>query len=423
MVFMPPGSAKTRYASIVFVCWLLAQRERIDVIAASYNSEYAESVSYAIMHMVQDNAETLGYEVLAGTRKLWYTTKRGQYRAAGAKSGITGRRADVVLIDDPFKDREEADSPEIREKVWSWYRSSVVPRLKPGALIILIQTRWHHDDLAGRLLEAAKTGSDQWTVIDLPALAEKDDPMGREPGEALWPEWENEEALHRKRVAVGEREWSALYQQRPSQSEGVMFKAHMIPVVDAVPPLSNIVRSWDLAGTEKRPGNNPDWTVGLKMGRTKDGAYVVLDVKRFRGAPDEVNSTIAATAIEDGKTVTVRLPEEAAAAGKQLKLAHARLLATYRVVFERETGAKTTRAEPVASQANVGNVSMLRAPWNLPFRDELAEFPYGSFDDQVDALSGAFGVVGLGKQPMQVSAEAVAATKARAGTVQQLAAR
>lgn len=403
MIFMPPGSAKTFYASIIFPAWFLAQGYGLDLIGASYNSDYAEDMSLRIMRLIQENSKCLGYELMTTARNLWYTNRRGQYRAAGAGSGITGRRADLVIIDDPLKGREEADSEVMRDKVWGWYRAEVITRLKPGARIVLIMTRWHFDDLAGRLLAEAEQGADQWRVISLPAIAEENDQLGREPGEALWPAWENTEALERKRIAVGPREWSSLFQQRPAPDEGALFKVQMLSIVEAEPICQQWVRSWDLAATVKKTS---DWTVGLKMGRTAVGSYIVSDVLRFRGNPDEVQAAIQNTARLDGKACIVRIPDEPGEAGKHLTLHLTRALAGFNVQAERESGDKATRATPFASQVNVGNVSMVRAAWNAGFREELALFPLGLHDDQCDAASGGFSIVGLGRPGLRISAEA-----------------
>ncbi len=405
MVFMPPGSAKTYYASIIFPAWFLAQDIGTDLIGASYNAEYAEGISLRIMRLIQEHSDCLGYDLVGTSRQLWYTNKRGQYRAAGAGSGITGRRADLVIIDDPIKGREDADSEVIRDKVWGWYRAEVIPRLKPGARIILIQTRWHHDDLAGRLLAEQETGADQWRVINLPALAEKNDQLGRAPGEVLWPEWEDAAAMERKRVAVGPREWASLYQQRPTPDEGALFKVAMLGIAETEPPCQQYVRAWDLAATTKKTS---DWTVGLKLGRTAVGSYVIADVLRFRGNPDEVEAAILNTARLDGRACTVRIPDEPGEAGKYLTLHLTRALAGFNVRADRETGDKATRATPVASQVNAGNLQMVRAAWNMQLREELALFPLGLHDDVVDALSAAFGVLGIGRPGLHINPAALA---------------
>jgi hypothetical protein len=143
MIFMPRGHGKSRYASILFPLWFMAQADGQDVIGASYNAELAEDFSLQAIRMAQENAATLGYSLIDESRKLWHTSKRGTYRAAGAGGGITGRRADLFIIDDAIRGREDADSDKLRDKVWSWYRAEVITRLKPGARIVLINTRWH----------------------------------------------------------------------------------------------------------------------------------------------------------------------------------------------------------------------------------------------------------------------------------------
>ena len=398
----------TEYASVLFPPWFLSMRPGFDVIAASYGQDFADRNSRKVIRLFQQYGSFLGTTLISEAVSEWATNKRGTYRAAGAGGGITGRRADLVIIDDPFRGRGDADSPTIRDKVWDWYRAEVITRLKPDARIVLIMTRWHEDDLAGRLLVAESVGADKWEMLNLPALAEDNDQLGRAPGEALWPEWEGVAALERKRASVGEREWAALFQQRPRPIEGALFKSFLVDVLDAAPVVVNTVRAWDLAATKQVGSNDPDWTVGVKLGRTDEGRYIVLDVVRLRGGPDDVEAAIVNTAGLDGRRVPIRLAEDPGQAGKTQTLYLTRKLAGYTVTVQRETGDKATRAAPVASQVNVGNLGMVKAPWNMAFREELAAFPSGTHDDQVDALAGAFEVVGLKPPPIRISAEAFA---------------
>jgi predicted phage terminase large subunit-like protein len=413
MVFMPPGHAKTFYSSILFPAWFLRIAGR-NVIGASYNSEFAENdVSSPILRLIQENGPVLDYGLRTDNRKIWRTTNRGVYRAAGATSGITGRRADLFVIDDPIKGRIQADSETYRNQVWNWYRAEVITRLKPGARVILILTRWHEDDLAGRLLEAEKAGADKWRVIKLPAIAETDDdPLGRSKGDALWPEWEDVEHLQRKRASVGEREWAALFQQRPAPLEGALFKIAAIGVVPARPAGGVSVRAWDLAATKQVGTANPDWTVGLLLNRSPEGRYTVCDVVRVRGGPDDVRAAIVNTAAVDGEAIQISLPQDPGQAGKVQVLDLTRALTGYRVGSSPETGDKSTRAAPVASQANVGNLSIVKSDiWNRVFLDELGGFPSAAKDDQVDALSRAFSVIGLARGPMKIDPLVMAASR------------
>ena len=414
MVCMPPGHAKTEYATILFSAWFLAQADGLDVIGASYNQEYADRNSRKIIRLFQNYSEVLGVGLRSEAAGAWETTKRGTYRSAGVGAGITGRRADLIIIDDPVKGREEADSLTTRDKVWDWYRAEATTRLKPGARVVLILTRWHEDDPAGRLLDQMQTGGDQWHVVSLPAIAEENDQMGRAVGEALWPEWEDVPALERKRAVVGEREWAALFQQRPRPLEGSLFKIENIQVLEVAPNLrgAQIGSGWDLAATKQVGTRDPDWTVRVKLARLPSGLFVVLDVFRARGGPDEVDSWMLNLSTQDRidtPGMKISIPEDPGQAGKAQVLAFTRLLSGFQIESSRETGDKATRAAPVVSQANGSNLAIVRAPWNRAFLDELAAFPSGTKDDQVDALSRAFSIVGLGARPLVVSDDVLAA--------------
>ncbi len=391
IVLMPPGSAKSTYASLLFPAWWFSRHPQSAVIAASHTAELAAHFGRSLRNLVAEHAEALGYGLAKDSHAAhrFRTTAGGEYFATGVDGPMTGRRADLVLIDDPIKSHAEADSAQARERLWDWYRSELVTRLKPGGRIVLVMTRWHQDDLGGRLLAAG----DAWKVLKFPALAEAGDALKRAPGEALWPKWENAEALARKRETVGSRVWQALYQQAPTSPEGLLFPAHRIGVVEAAPAGLRPVRAWDLAATAAAEGRDPDWTVGVKLARDGDGRIFVLDVARLRGGPHEVAAAILATAQQDGVSVPVGLPQDPGQAGKVQVAWLQGLLAGHRVVASPETGAKLTRATPVAAQVEAGNVSLLRGAWNEAFLEELREFPQGRKDDQVDALARAHGLL------------------------------
>lgn len=218
MIFMPPRHGKSELASKRFPAWCLGRDPKRQIIAASYNSDLASDFGRNVRNLVAEPefgqvfpGVSLATDSAAANRMN--TNHGGAYVAAGVGTAVTGRGANIALIDDPFKDREEADSERRRELVWDWYRSTLYTRLMPCGAIVLIQTRWHEDDLAGRLLEHE---SDQWEVLELPALDQD--------GKALWPEWYDETALARIKATIGPREWSALYQQQPQPDEGTFFK-------------------------------------------------------------------------------------------------------------------------------------------------------------------------------------------------------
>ena len=334
-------------------------------------------------------AECLGFSIAQGQRAAdtWTTSIGGDYLAVGVHGAITGRRADLVIIDDPVRSQADADSVRQREHIWEWYKSDITTRLKPDAKVILVMTRWHPEDLGGRLLEQ---GGTEWRIVRLPALAEAGDPLGRSVGTPLWPEWEDYKALARKRSLIGERAWSALFQQTPLPSGDRFFSTDRITVIQSERNVEVIVRAWDLAATENTGRNDPDWTVGIKLARDKSGQFIILDVARMRGSPHQIEELIVDTAHKDGTKVIVAIPEDPGQAGKSQMSYLTKQLAGFHVVSSRETGSKATRAVPLASQVEAGNVSMICSEWSRTLVDEMRDFPWGRKDDQVDALVRAF---------------------------------
>src|SRR4051812_1390593 len=180
--FLPPGSAKSTYGSVIFPPWFM-QTVQGNVLAASHTTELAEKWGRRVRNLVNEHSSTLGVSVAPDNQAAgrWALTSGAEYYAAGVGTGIAGFRAKLGLIDDPIRSRQDADSELIRDRIWDWYINDFRTRLVPGAAEILIQTRWHEDDLAGRALQHG-----DWKVISLPAIAEGDDLLGRKPGEALW---------------------------------------------------------------------------------------------------------------------------------------------------------------------------------------------------------------------------------------------
>ena len=390
MVLMPPGSAKSTYTSVLFPAWWFHQHPSSSVIATCHTASLARHFARQVRQVIARCAGQLGYGLETGTRAAteWRTSTGGEYFSSGVRGPIMGRRADLAIIDDPIKNEAEADSPTSREAIWNWYRFDLSTRLKPHARVILIMTRWHEDDLAGRLLAES---ANEWRCLSLPALAGSTDPLGRAPETPLWPDWEDHAALLRRRATLGERAWSAMFQQAPSQTNGTLFAVSRIEFRDVLPPKTPAaVRAWDFASTTEITAKDPDWTVGLKLLRDVSGRFIVADIVRVRGSPREVEELLLETARRDGTTVYIDLPEDPGQAGKSQVQYFKRSLAGYTVKSSRETGSKETRASPVISQVEGGNFSLLRASWNQAFINELREFPFGRKDDQVDALSRAF---------------------------------
>lgn len=243
MIFAPPGSAKSTYASVAAPAYLLGRYRDFDIISVSYAAELARRFGRRVRHTCRSNdfADIFETSIREDNQAVdqWSLMNGSSYRAVGIMGGVTGFRADLLLIDDPVAGREEADSEIIREKTWQAYHDDLSTRLKPGGKIVIIQTRWHEDDLSGRILgpdwegqSGLRKGTDGriWLVICLPLVAEhKDDPLGRKPGEVLWHKkpdgsgWFTDRHVELAK-ASGDRSWSALYQQRPSAAEGNIIR-------------------------------------------------------------------------------------------------------------------------------------------------------------------------------------------------------
>ncbi|MGI4798846.1 MAG: phage terminase large subunit [Janthinobacterium lividum] len=369
MLLLPPGSAKSTYASLIFPPWFMAVRPWSHVIAASHTASLARSFGRGVRSLIQEHGGRLNLMLDPNNRSAgqFGVIGGGNYFATGVRGPVTGRRADLLLIDDPVKSQAEADSGSARDQLWDWFRSDLVTRLKPGGRVVLVMTRWHPDDLGGRLLQSA----DAWRVVRLPALAEDDDLLGRAPGAPLWPEWEDGAALRRKRAVLEDRTFEALFQQSPRSSGGRLFKVAQMAIVTEE-ATGTRVRAWDLAASQ-----DGDFTAGVLLTRTAEGRFQINDVKRFQGGPEMVVQVIRETAERDGVAVTVGLPQDPGQAGRSQVMYLTKSLAGFRVVSNRESGSKETRAMPVASQVNAGTVSLLRGGWNRDFLEEMQDFPGG----------------------------------------------
>lgn len=403
MVLMPPGSAKSTYATVLFSTYAML-RHRMQIIGASHTSDLARDFSGKIQQRIDENDLILNYRLKTRNKIRWYTTTGGAYLAAGAGSGIPGFRADCAIIDDPTRGREAADNQLQRDKIWNWYFGDLERRLRVGGAVILVMTRWHEDDLGGRLLKYQRA---KWRVVRLQAIYEPrsgddwgPDPLGRQPGDVLW----NDDAygfgatlpgIKADLLGAGAlREWSAQYQQEPTPDEGAVFKTGNFGYIDPheIPAGTVWVRAWDFADTEETGTNDPDRTAGVKMGKAPGDRIIIADATARALGPDGVDDLIKSTAAVDGRAVKIGIPQDPGSAGKNYAIYQTRRLIGHVVEVSRESGSKGTRAAPFAAQVNAaaGNVTLVRGIWNAPFVAELKAFPSGRYDDQVDAASRAF---------------------------------
>lgn len=387
-VFMPPGSAKSTYTSILYAPWFLANDPAAAIIAASHTAELAEKWGRRVRNLIAEHAQVLGVGLSADSHAAgrWETDQGGEYFAAGVGGSITGRRADLAIIDDPVRSREEADSALIRERTWDWYKSDLYTRLKPRGRIVLVQTRWHEADLAGRVMDEMAAGGDRWDLISLPALAEIDDPIGRAEGEPLWPEWENLEALDRKRRAVGPRDWSALYQQRPAPEEGDYFNSAWIRTTTEIPAASGlrVYGASDYAVTS----DGGDYTVHVVVGLDREGRMFLLDLWRARASSDV---WVEAFCDLVAKWRPIGWAEEQGQIRSGVGPFLDRRMRERRTFVARDQfptrGDKAVRAQSIRGRMALNGIYVpVSAPWLADFRLELLSFPAGKHDDQVDAL-------------------------------------
>lgn len=396
IINVPPRYSKTELAVVNFIAWALGKVPDAEFIHTSYSGTLAVNNSANIRALIQHEAYREifpGCELATEAKSHWSTTAGGVMYATGAGGTITGFGAGkhregfggAIIIDDPHK-ADEARSDVIREGVLEWFQNTLESRKNSRETpIILIMQRLHERDLSGWLLDNGN--GEEWEHVCLPAI--------NEDGTALWPEKHSIEEL-RVMDRAAPYMFAGQYLQRPAPLDGGIFKPDQMQVIDALPSGTvKWVRGWDLAST-----TDGDYTAGAKLGKLPDGRFVIADMVRLRCGPDERDAAILNAASRDTRDVRISIPQDPGQAGKTQVLYLTRSLAGYNVTSSPESGDKVTRAEPLAAQINVGNVLMLRGPWNDELINEMRTFPNGSNDDQVDALSRAFAEL-FGSQPMQ----------------------
>lgn len=382
LISTPPRHMKSTICSECLPAWYISNDLQREVIIASYNQSQARKMSRSCrLRFDTEEHRRIWTDVeftVDAVDELQVQGKlngRPNLIAAGVGAGLTGSGADLIIVDDPVKDAESSESLVMRDKVYDWFTSVAMTRLSPKGKVLIIMTRWHHDDLAGRVIN----DNPDWEVKNMPAI--------NDMGEALWPERFPIDVLLERKATVGSRVFEALYQGRPTPLEGNLFKRAWFKVTDKpFPAEARRVRYWDRAAT----ANGGDYTAGVLIA-TMDGAYCVEDVVHIQVGPADVESTIRATAINDGPNVSIRMETEPGSSGVTVVDHYARhILQGFDFVGNRPTGPKETRAMPLAAAFENGLVTLVKAQWNRDYIEEFAEFPVGCHDDLVDASSGAF---------------------------------
>jgi predicted phage terminase large subunit-like protein len=434
MIYAPPRHGKTTLTSVLFPVFWLTHHPHSPIMLVSYGSDLAETSSGEAKHIFEDTRfrdifPEFSTRQDTRSKSRWYIQNRlrkddphleefrGSVRALGISGGAAGHGADLLVIDDPLKDQEEARSAAQRDKVWRRYQHVFRQRVHADGAIVVIQTRWHEDDLSGRLFQ--KGG---WTVLRLPAISETQevrdkhnskmglpvglpDPLGREPEQALSPSrWPLAAmlALREGSDSVGSLAWAAQYQGAPSLPEGTWFKRKWFQKLSAIPDGENItarVRYWDTAGTQ----DGGAFTVGLLMAKSESGRYYIEDIVRGQWSQLNRYEQMRDTAIQDhikyNGQVKIYIEQQPADSGDDAYGATASYLSGFPVHPDPVSRSKDLRLESFNAQCEAGNVYLINAIWNLTFIEEMVSLPASTYRDQSDAAGGAFtklaGVTGV----------------------------
>lgn len=419
IVTLPPRHGKSERVSKKFPAWHLGKNPDDEMIVASYSIDLARGFSRIAKDTLESRFDVFEQTIdknKASNEEWGLDGYRGGLVAAGVGGAITGRGARIAIIDDPVKNAADASSQIVRDNTWEWYKSTLYTRLTPDGRIIIVMTRWHEDDLVGRLLEQEKQEiemgthiGETWTVINLPAIAEEDDVLGRQTGEPLWPEFGfTLERLEKIKNDVGTYVFNALYQQRPAAQEGNLFKRHWwrywqkpgqdlppVPVrvgdqIFHIKPVTlpsrfdEQLQSWDCAFKDN---DGSDFVVGQAWGRNMADKYLLAQAKDrmdFVRTMDEILS------------MTFKFPKarlkliEDKANGPAVISAMKRKVSG--LVPIEPDGSKLARAQATSADVESGNVFLphpLNEPWVNDFINTFASFPKVANDDEVDAFSQA----------------------------------
>lgn len=412
---MPARHGKSELTSVWTPTWWLDLFPIDHVILATY----AADLSTGFGRRVRDTLIELGgvdgkpspEHKVAGRPRLrttvrsdvqqvghFQTPEGGGMTSVGIGGVLTGRGANILLIDDYVKNAKEAASPTIQQDIYEWFQSTAYTRLEPGGSVVILATRWDKNDLTGMILKNQSDFQQKWRVIELPAIAYGDgtiDPIGRSPGQALWPERYPLERLMQIKAVIGKYFWEALYQQRPIKREEAKFDSDQIEIVDNVPHMSHmrLVRSWDLASSTNKKA---DYTAGALLGATGPARSTttdtfVVDLVHGKWGPNDLEETLLKTAQADGYEVPIRIEQEPGSSGK-LYANHLKetVLKDFNVTIAPPPSDKWLRAQPFMAATARGRIKIKRAGWNKEWLKEFNDFPSGNNDDRVDATTQGY---------------------------------
>ena len=416
MIAAPPRHGKTELVSRRFPAWAQGKNPDMDFIGTAYGATLAVDncrdvqrvIGSELYRNVFPETTLSGKNVRETSLGSYKRTSdeyeiaghTGRYLAVGVGGGVTGKGADIGIIDDPVKDAVEADSTTVQLKNWDWYTKTFRTRISPGGGILYIGTRWNVNDLAGYIIKNEGLIDDGgiWKLLSFPAIAINDE-KHRKKGEALHPERWPLEAL--EGFKTPKHSWESLYQQSPFIRGGNMIMRHWLEksIVDDFPRDAKGLRYWDLAGTQAKAGTDPDWSAGAQV-FYKSGQWFITGMERFRDTPLGNENRVKATASRDGRGMKVYVQQDPGQAGKSQISHYARNVLAGYAFHGHNKGqiGKVTMAEPLAAAAEAGNVFIVRKTadgFGLTEQEietllsEMELFPNGPHDDQVDAITGA----------------------------------
>lgn len=387
---MPPRFGKSELASIRFPAWFLGRNPNRKFIMASYASDFASGFGRKARNLARDEVFRNIFPACvlsedSQSQASWTTTAGGEYTSTGILAGITGKGANIVLLDDVFKNREECLSPVIREKVWDEYQATVYTRLEGDGSIVIINTRWHDDDLSGRVEEAERNGGDKWTVLKLPAISN---------GESLWPEKFPLSQLENIRANIKPSHWAALYQQEPILEEGATFRSEWWKYYETKTDYmaTRIVQCWDTAFKDK-PEN--DRSACITVAIRHDGLYIVdcwAGRVEFPMLRDKVRELYdlhkpSVVVVEDkasGQSIIQEFQRPSRRGDRALP-----------ILPHKVDKSKEARADAASAMVCAGKVFLPKsAPWLDMFLSEVGRFPSAKHDDITDAFTMALEYIG-----------------------------
>lgn len=408
MVFAPPQHGKTELASRRLPAYAFGKNPDLAVMSCSYAADLSQMINRDVQRIIDEpnfqlffpetklfgaNVRTVAQgNYLRNSDIFEIVGKKGIYKNAGVGGSITGMGLNLGIIDDPIKNWKEAASPTVRQAVWDWYGSTFYTRARKNAKILIILTRWHEDDLAGRLLRQMEEDpqADRWEVLSLPAIYDPnlkyihpEDP--RKPGQALWPDFKDEKALVIIKATLGSYLFNAMYQQNPSPPEGsILQRGWWQFYKERLKLFDEVIQSWDCSFKDTKTSS---YVVGQVWGRIEANKYLLDQVREKMDFP----ATIQAIKNLSSKWLAARtvLVEDKANGPAVISTLKNEISGIIPVNPE---GGKVVRAQAVSPDIEAGNVFLPApaiAPWIHDFIEECAAFPNAANDDQVDAMTQA----------------------------------